>query len=61
MADGKHKPGEKAPASGIYTIRGPRGGNTGEERTVVREEPFPPTPKPGQGYTITRPTRTNRK
>ncbi len=44
------KPGEKAPASGQYEILGPRGGKTGEERTVVRNEPLPPTPEPGQKY-----------
>ena len=42
------KPGEKAPASGQYEIIGPRGGKTGKERTVVRGEPLPPTPGPGQ-------------
>ena len=46
------KPGEKAPASGQYEIIGPRGGKTGKERTVVRGEPLPPTPGPGQGYRI---------
>ncbi len=25
-------------------------GATGKERTVVKGEPFPPTPKPGQGF-----------
>ena len=44
------KPGEKAPASGQYPIVGPRGGDTGKERTVTKGEPLPPTPKPGQGY-----------
>ena len=43
-----HKPGEKAPASGQYPIQGSRGGNTDEERTVTKGEPFPPMPKPGQ-------------
>ena len=45
-----YKPGEKAEVSGQYPIVGSRGGDTGEERTVVKGEPFPPTPKPGQGY-----------
>lgn len=44
------KPGQPAPASGQYPIRGPRGGDTGQERTVVRGRPLPPTPKPGQTY-----------
>ena len=50
MAKETHKPGEKAKDSGQYPIVGPRGGDTGKERTVTKEEPFPPTPKKGQGY-----------
>jgi hypothetical protein len=46
------KPGEKAPASGQYGIVGPRGGDTGKERTVVRGETLPPTPSAGQSYKI---------
>jgi hypothetical protein len=46
------KPGQPARYSGQYEIRGTRGGHTGEERTVTRGEPLPPTPKPGQGYTL---------
>ena len=45
------KPGQKAPASGQYQIVGPRGGK-GPERTVVRNEPLPPTPNPGSSYTL---------
>lgn len=51
------KPGERAPRSGQYEIVGPRGGRTGDERTVTRREPLPPTPKPGQRYEIVDPTR----
>lgn len=51
------KPGQPAPASGQYGIRGPRGGDTGKERTVTRGEPLPPTPKPGQTYRLNDPTR----
>ena len=47
-----YRPGEKAPASGQYEIVGPRGGKTGEERTVVRGEPMPPTPSKRQQYKI---------
>ena len=47
-----YKPGEPVPRSGQAEIIGPKGGRTGEERTVVRGEPFPPTPKPGQTYEI---------
>lgn len=51
------KPGEEAPRSGQYEIVGPRGGRTGEERTVVRGKPLPPTPAPGQRYELVDPTR----
>jgi hypothetical protein len=47
-----YKPGQNAPASGQYGIRGPRGGDTGKEVTSVRGEPLPPTSKPGQTYVI---------
>ncbi|WP_444930460.1 YjzC family protein [Microbulbifer sp. SSSA002] len=56
MAD-TYKPGQTAPASGQYGIVGPRGGNTGEERTVVRGEPLPPTPQAGQSYILVDPTK----
>lgn len=46
------KPGEKATKSGQYQIVGPRGGRTGQERTVVKGENFPPTPKAGQLYVV---------
>lgn len=49
------KPGEIAPSSGEYEIKGPRGGDTGKERTVVKNKPFPPTPSSGQTYTMHRP------
>ena len=52
MAKETHKPGERAPDSGQYEITGPRGGRTGEERTVTKGEPMPPTPEKGQGYVI---------
>lgn len=52
MAD-LYKPGQKAPASGQYAIRGSRGGETGaSERTVVKNEPLPPTPKPNQRFEL---------
>lgn len=52
-----YRPGQKAPVSGQYGIRGQRGGDTGRERTVVKGEPLPPTPKPGQGYVVNDPTK----
>ena len=51
------KPGERATRSGQYEIVGPRGGRTGQERTVVRGEPLPPTPKPRQRYDLIDPSR----
>jgi hypothetical protein len=53
----KLSPGTPAPASGQYGIRGPRGGDTGTERTVTKGEPLPPTPKPGMGYVMNDPTK----
>jgi hypothetical protein len=49
------KPGQPAPNSGEYEIRGPRGGDTGQERTAIQGKPLPPTPKPGQSYMLHRP------
>lgn len=47
-----YKPGESAPRSGQYEIIGPRGGYTGNERTVTKGEPLPPPPKAGETYTL---------
>lgn len=55
------KPGERANRSGQYAIVGPRGGVTGEERTVTRNEPLPPTPKPRQHYVLVDPTKHKRR
>jgi hypothetical protein len=46
------KPGEEAPASGLYELIGPRGGRTGKQRTVARGEVLRPTPKAGMEYRI---------
>lgn len=51
------KPGQDAPVSGQYAIVGPRGGQTGAERTSIQGRPLPPTPKPGQGYVAVDPTK----
>lgn len=56
-----YKPGNIVPRSSQAEIVGPRGGKTGEERTVTRGEPFPPTPKPDQTYLIVDPTRHRRR
>jgi hypothetical protein len=52
MAKGILKPGQDAPKSGQYEIVGPRGGKTGEERTVTKGEPLPPTPEKGMGFIL---------
>lgn len=52
-----YRPGEKAPASGQYQIVGPRGGK-GPERTVVKNEPLPPTPKSDSCYRLVDRTKT---
>jgi hypothetical protein len=46
------KPGDVAPVSGLYELIGPRGGDTGKERTAVKGDVLPPTPKPGMKYKI---------
>lgn len=51
------RPGQRSPGSGQVEIVGPRGGHTGEERTVVKNKPLPPTPKPGQGYVPSDPSK----
>ena len=51
------RPGETAPRSGQYEIVGPRGGRTGVERTVTRNEPLPPTPAVGQRFVLVDPTK----
>jgi len=57
MAKKTFKPGQTADRSGQYGIVGPRGSDTGKERTVTKGEPFPPTPKPGQKYVLNDPTK----
>lgn len=57
MTTKTYRPGQKAPRSGQYEIIGPRGGRTGKERTIVRDEPMPPTLKKGQEYVIVDPTK----
>lgn len=52
MSNKIFKPGQTAPRSGQYGLLGPRGGQTGAERTVTKGEPLPPTPRPGMGYKL---------
>jgi hypothetical protein len=54
-----YKPGEKATRSGQYEIVDSNGARTGEERTVVKNEPFPPTPEQGQQYVLIDPSENN--
>lgn len=42
-----YKPGDKAPTSGQY-----KNLNTGNEVTVVKGEPLPPTPRKNQKYIL---------
>lgn len=51
------RPGEIASQSGQYEITGPRGGCTGQERTVVKGKTLPPTPETGQRYKLVDPTK----
>jgi hypothetical protein len=51
------RPGQIATRSGQYEQIGPRGGRTGQECTVTRGEPLPPTPKPGMSYRLVDPTK----
>lgn len=51
------RPGTTAPRSGQYAIIGPRGGDTGKERTVTKGEPMPPPPHAGQTYKMADPTK----
>lgn len=60
MADELKKPGEIAKQSGQYEITGPRSGGTGEERTITKGEPLPPTPQSGQRYKLVDPTKHKR-
>lgn len=58
MTERNFKPGQKAPTSGQYEMLGSRGGHSGIERTVVKNEPFPPTQQAGQTYVLVDKTKT---
>lgn len=56
--DTLNSPGDPCLASGIYEIVNRDGSRyQGEERTVVKFEPFPPTPVPGKKYKLVQLTR----
>lgn len=48
----EYRPGQNVPTSGQWGLFGPRGGNTGQEVTSSKNEPFPPTPKPNMTYRL---------
>jgi hypothetical protein len=50
------KPGENVTRSGQYELTGVRGGHLEREVTLVKNETVPPTPKPGQSYTLVDPS-----
>ncbi|MCJ7632767.1 hypothetical protein MUP77_10310 [Candidatus Bathyarchaeota archaeon] len=47
-----NKPGQIADKSGQYGVVDKNGKKTGLEVTVTKGEPFPPTPKPNQGFVL---------
>lgn len=49
------EPGDRAPVSGIYVERGPRGGIR-KEITLAKEHRFPPTEHPGGSFDLRRAT-----
>ncbi len=57
MSNNELKPGQQVERSGQYEIVGPRGGGTGEERTMAKGEKAPPTPEAGQKFRLVDPTK----
>lgn len=51
MSTDKLKPGQKAPNSGQYLEKGPRGGEK-KEVTVPKGTTLPPTEKPNSTFTL---------
>ena len=51
------KPGQRSPVSGQAVPVGPRGGQGGNEVTVIKGKPLPPTPKPGQTWVVVDPSK----
>jgi hypothetical protein len=54
MAKTTVKPGAPVPKSGQYKVPG------GNETTLVKGKPAPPTPKPGQKHALVDPTKHKR-
>ena len=52
----RYLPGALAPRSGVYELRGPRGGHTGRTAEATRGKPLPPTPT-GGAWTLVAPLR----
>jgi len=50
------RPGQDAPVSGQYVQRGPRGGISNTEVTLVKDKTVPPTSKPNCTYVLVDPT-----
>lgn len=50
------KPGQTVDRSGEYQIVGPRLGK-GDERTLIKGETAPPTPKPNSHFELVRPAK----
>lgn len=55
------RPGQIADTSGQYALVGPRGGRTDSERTVVKGEPLPPTPRPNMSYKLVDATKHGKR
>jgi hypothetical protein len=55
------KPGQKAPKSGQYELVGPKGGSKNREVTSVKNEPLPPTSKPGFKYRLADATKHKKR
>jgi hypothetical protein len=59
MSDG-FKPGQVADVSGLYEVRGPRGGDADRQITVVKGRRFPPAEKRGETYELAEPAKHQR-
>jgi hypothetical protein len=60
-SNNQFRSGQIAKQSGQYELIGPRGGRTGNERTVTRGEPLPPTPKPNMSYRLADATKHGKR